>query len=168
MKKTFTTLKSYTKSLLMMAALVFTTMGMTSCEDEYIASTLEGIWSGEVATEVFSNRYGYQTEYTDVDIEFYSDPYRYASGRGVEYDYMSRWKYTETYFRYEVKNRVIYIDYEDGTHIAIANYRLNDNYFRGTFADYRTGEPIADFRFYKIHDIRAKKMRNYAEADTDE
>lgn len=126
-----------------------------SCEDDEIAQTLDGIWEGEVATEYFSYRHGVQTEYQAVDIEFYTDPYRYARGTGIEYDYYrSGYWYTASNFDFEVRNGVIYLDYDDGSYVAIRNYRLSDNRFRGEFIDYYSGRFLASFDFVKVSDWR--------------
>lgn len=136
---------------IIMAMISFT---LYSCEDEDIAQTLDGIWEGEVATEYFSYRWGTRTEYQAVDIEFYVDPYRYARGTGVEYDYDSRYYYTECGFYFEVYNGIIYLDYDDGSQVAIRNYRLTDNRFSGEFINYRTGEYLASFNFVKVNNWR--------------
>ena len=133
--------------ILMLAMMLVT---LTSCEDETITSRLEGVWSGEVAQTFFSHRYGRVTEYTDIDMEFYTDPFATKSGRGVEIDYTSRYRYTECYFNFRVRDGIIYIDYEDGTNVAIRNYVLRGDYFSGVFTDYHTGERLADFRLHKI------------------
>lgn len=126
---------------------------LNSCEDDEIAQTLDGIWEGEVATEYFNYRWGVQAQYQDVDIEFYTDPYRYAKGTGVEYDYYG-YQYTVCQFVFEVSNGIIYLDYEDGSHVAIRDYRLNDNHFSGNFIDYDTGRFLASFDFVKVSDWR--------------
>lgn len=148
MKATIKTLATY-----MMLALF--ALCMNACnEDDDIAMTLDGIWEGEVASEYFSHRWGVQTEYQAVDIEFYTDPYRYAKGTGVEYDYQRNGRYIECYFNFEVYNGIIYIDYADGSYVAIRNYRLSNNHFSGEFIDYDTGNYLANFNFVKVTDWR--------------
>lgn len=150
MKKYFSKTKSRMSAFLMLMAVALTVVSLTSCEDFYVSSTLEGVWQGEVAQSVFNSRYGHSTEYTDVEIEFFNDPYRTTSGKGVEKDFISSRRYTTTFFYYTVKNGRIYLDYEDNTHLVIANYRLNSRQFSGTFCDYRTGRDIAQFYLYKV------------------
>lgn len=112
--------------------------------------TLEGTWVGSVKSEYFDRRYGYTTEWTDVQLEFYKDPYLYAEGSGREVDHNAPNYSSVTGFNYSVRNHVIYIDYYDGTHIAIYNYRLWMNEFYGEFHDYYTGEYLASFQFKRL------------------
>lgn len=137
--------------------LALMTITMMSCENDEIAAKLDGIWEGEVKSEYFSHRWRKTvTEYQAVDIEFFKDPYHYAEGEGVEYDYTyinqrTGWtEYVKCRFRYVVRNRNIYLDYEDGSRIAIYNYSLNNNHFRGSFHDYDTGRKIVDFDFIRV------------------
>ncbi len=146
---------------LFVALLAFT---FNSCEDDEIAQHLDGIWEGEVASTYFSHRWGEQTQYQYVDIEFYTDPYRYAKGTGVEYDYYGNsYYYSECRFSFEVENGIIYIDYEDGTSVAIRNYRLNNNRFSGDFIDYRTGDYLASFDFVKVTNWRYNRYTRSGE-----
>lgn len=126
-----------------------------SCEDDEIAQQLDGIWEGEVASTYFSHRFGERTEYQYVDIEFYADPYRYAKGTGIEYDYYGNsYYYSECSFSFEVRNGIIYLDYQDGTSVAIRNYRLNGSRFSGDFIDYWSGDYLASFNFVKVNNWR--------------
>lgn len=152
-------------SVLMLTLMLFT---MTSCEDEAITSRLEGLWAGEVAQTFFSYRYGTVTEYTDIEMEFYTDPLATKSGRGLEIDYTSRYRYTQCYFNFHVSDGVIYLDYEDGSRIAIRNYVLRNNYFSGIFSDYRTGERLADFRLQKISGPRYETDYGWSRATPEE
>lgn len=157
MKRTMKKLASY--CLLMML-----TTTILSCEDDDIAQSLDGIWEGEVATEYFSYRWGTQIDYQAVDIEFYADPYRYAKGTGVEYDYMrNSYRYIESFFSFEVRNGRIYLDYDDGSHVAIYNYRLSNNHFTGEFQDAITGRHLADFNFIKVSDWRHNRYSRSSE-----
>ncbi|MBQ4446186.1 MAG: hypothetical protein IJK09_00135 [Prevotella sp.] len=139
-------------NLMVMVLLAMLSMTIVSCEedDESVAYNLEGTWVGSVKSEYFDRRYGYTTEWTDVQLEFYKDPYLYAEGSGREVDYNGRYYSSVTGFNYSVRNHVIYIDYYDGTHIAIYNYRLWMNEFYGEFHDYYTGEYIASFQFERL------------------
>lgn len=141
------------KRLLFYYVAAVMTLTVTSCEDDEIARTLDGIWEGEVATEYFTYR-NYTADYQYVDIHFYTDPSHYASGTGVEYDYQSNHYYTKCEFTFSVKSGRIYLNYEDGTRVVIRNYTLKDNRFSGDFIDYDTGEYLATFNFYKVSDWR--------------
>lgn len=132
-------------------AMAMTMMTMTSCEDEMISSELQGIWRGEVAEEYFNGRYGHDMMYTEIELQFFEDPFSFTKGSGIEVDYYGR-RYTECRFRYEVKNRVIYLDYNDGTHVMIYNWRMRNGHFIGDFHDYRTGDFLASFNLYKVAD----------------
>ena len=72
-------------TMVMIAMLSFT---FVSCEmdDDDIAYNLEGIWEGEIRGEYF-DRYGHGTTYNGARIEFYQNPYEYASGSGREIDF---------------------------------------------------------------------------------
>ena len=77
--------KLYNLFTLAMVALMSLTF--TSCEDEYIASSLEGTWEGYTNMQaVYDGRY-YNSTYSYVD--FTTDPFRYTSGRGHWVDYFS-------------------------------------------------------------------------------
>lgn len=143
--------------------IVFSVITLSSCDDDEIAQTLDGIWEGEVAKDFFSHRWGTQKEYYAVDMEFYADPYRYAQGTGVEYDYLYNGDYTPCRFRFEVQNGIIYIDYDDDTHVAIRDYHLSNNHFSGVFIDYYSGYEIATFDFVKVTNWRHD--RSYRSGD---
>ena len=146
MKKIFT--------LALMAMTVMVTL--SSCQrDEEIAEDLAGIWEGEVAQTYFVNRYSTAVDYQSVDIEFYKNPYRYAKGDGIEYDYSGYDRHGNCYyyvcrFVYEVRNGYIYMDYEDDTHVVISRYSLSGTRFSGTFNDYYSGEYLADFDLFRV------------------
>ena len=149
------TMKAKLMRIAMMFMAAVMALSLNSCnEDDDIALTLDGIWEGEVAMDYFSHRWGVQTEYQAVDIQFYADPYRYAQGEGIEYDYLPNGYYTECHFYFEVRNGRIYIDYDDGTSVAIRNYRLTGNSFTGEFIDYYTGDYLASFDFIKVTNWR--------------
>lgn len=139
-------------------ALVALTVMVTliSCRDDEIAEDLAGIWEGEVAQAFFVGRYTYEVDYQAVDIEFYKNPYRYAKGDGVEYDYSGYDRYNDCYyyyrcsFVYEVKNGSIYIDYADGTHVVIRDYSLSGTHFSGSFRHYPSERYLADFNFVRV------------------
>lgn len=139
-------------TIMMMLLFAATTITFTSCEtdDEDIAYSLEGVWKGSIVSGYY-NRYGdYRESYTNTQIEFYNDPYHYASGSGREIDY-NRYGWTDVvYFDYTVRNRNIYIDYEDGSSVAIYNWEMYNDTFEGEFHDYYTGEWLASFRLYYV------------------
>lgn len=144
--------KNFRKFMCLIVMAMTAMATLTSCEDEMISRDLQGIWRGEVAQTFFTNRYGRVTEYTDVEIEFQENPFSMRRGTGCEYDYERYGRYTSCRFNYEVNNGNIYLDYADGAHIAIYNFRLNNSYFEGEFHDYRTGEYLASFRLRKVYD----------------
>jgi hypothetical protein len=139
-------------------ALVALTVMVTfiSCRDDEIAEDLAGIWEGEVAQAFFVGRYTYEVDFQRVDIEFYKNPYRFAKGDGIEYDYSGYDRYNNCYyyyacgFVYEVRNGNIYIDYDDGTRVVIRDYSLSGSRFRGTFRNYYGGGYLADFDFVRV------------------
>lgn len=143
------------KKLLSMSLLLVAAVVLTGCDrDEEMAETLDGIWEGQVSQTFFTHR-GYASTYQDVDIEFYKDPYSFAQGDGIEYDYDPySWYYTYCRFNYHVSFGVIYIDYEDGTRVAVNRRSLTDRIFAGTFCDYYTGRYLADFNFVKVANWR--------------
>lgn len=121
-------------------------------EDAMIANDLRGIWRGEIESEYYSHRWGHVTEYTEVEYEFYENPYDYSvrRGKGVEYSYIGQGRGTACRFEYEVRNRDIYLYFEDGADIVITDYRLNNRIFGGDFRDARTGDYIARFSLVKV------------------
>lgn len=176
MKKFFTILLS------LMTVFAFTGCDTAMVEDtnNVIADNLDGIWSGTVAQTFFVHRWGGRgleevTEYQDVDIEFYTNPFRYAKGKGVEYDYTyidertGRCEYVRCDFDFEVRGRNIYIHYYDGyddfsdSYIAIYNFRLNGNIFDGEFHDYYTGEYLASFQLDRVDNWRYSRGDYYME-----
>lgn len=128
---------------------------LSSCHDDEIAQDLAGIWEGEVAQSYFVNRYSTAVDYQSVDIHFYKDPYHYAQGDGVEFDYSGYDRYGNIYyyesrFVYEVRNGRIYMNYDDGTRVVISHYSLSGSRFSGTFNDYYSGDYLADFDLYRV------------------
>ena len=109
--------KIYT--LLALALMGLTPLALTSCvfndDDDYVANSLQGIWRGQIQSEYYYGRYGHDVQYTDTQLEFYSDPYSYASGRGREIDYNYSYYGEEVYFNYTVRDRVIFMDYSSTT-----------------------------------------------------
>ena len=137
-------------------------MTLSSCgEDEDVARRLDGIWEGEVRQN-WAWRWSDYSTYQYVDMEFYIDPYYYAEGTGVEYDYTSSFSYVVCPFSFRVRSGVIYIDYRDGTMVRITNYSLSSGRFSGTFRDYYSGDYLADFTFYKVANFRHYRYSGYS------
>ena len=67
--------KIYTMLMMAIMALAF-----TSCEDEMIADTLEGTWSGNMY--ISSNWDGRTYDITRTEITFEIDPFRFTKGSG--------------------------------------------------------------------------------------
>ena len=140
------------RNMMVMAIVAMLSLTMTSCniEDEFVADDLQGTWYGSVKNEYFNYRYGYTTEWTEVQMEFFKDPFVFAEGSGREIDYCGRQYSSIIGFNYHVRNQVIYIDYYDGTKIAIYNYSLRSSKFSGEFHDYHTGEFKASFNLNRM------------------
>jgi hypothetical protein len=143
MKKNYTT-------LMMMLIGMMTLTTLTSCnwfdEDEDIAYTLEGTWRGNM--KIRSEYGGYTYYSTDTQITFLKDPYRYSSGEGYWVDSYddAPWEYVANHITWTVNLGDIDIYFrEEGTHLTIRNYRLNDDRFTGTLYD--NGQRV-DFSLY--------------------
>ena len=137
--------------LLMMAIVATTTIAVVACDgddDDFIADSLEGTWRGRI---VLSDDWtGLEYGYTQTDVCFLRNPYRYSSGEGYWVDYYngSHWDYVANHITWEVYAGVIYIHFvEDNSDLEIRNYRLDNNYFIGSIYDQGT---IADFRLHHI------------------
>ena len=136
---------------------------LTSCEDEEIARTLDGIWEGEVSV-------GRWNSYQYVDIQFSRD--QYSAGYGMEYDYQGNsGVYVECPFTFKVLNGTIFMEYDDGSRVAIRNYSLTDTHFSGDFyewvGNYSIGSYIAHFDFYKVISWRHSRFGGYYTAQPD-
>ena len=139
-------------SFIMLRIVAVLSLSLTSCKDDDIAKTLDGVWEGEVSQN-YSWRWSNYTRYQYVEMEFIVDPYKYAKGYGYEYDYYSN-GYERVRFNFEVRNEVIYIDYADGVSVRISNYSLTDNRFSGEFRNYHTGVYLGSFSFVKVPGYR--------------
>jgi hypothetical protein len=123
--------KLYTLMLMAMMALTF-----TSCEDEMIADTLEGTWSGNMYVSSYYGGHDYYATHTE--ITFSIDPFRFTRGSGYWVDYYSGapWDYVANHIDWRVDNGRIYVHfYEDNTSVVIADYHLTDSRFTGYIAD---------------------------------
>ena len=129
-------------------ALMTTLFTLTSCEDERIANTLEGTWSGNM---YISSRYdGRVYDATYSEVTFLKNPYAYSSGEGYWVDYYSDapWDYVANHIEWTVDFGTIRVYFvEEGTSIRINDYYLNNDRFYGTIND--NGKPV-DFELYRI------------------
>ena len=136
MKKTFKTLAT-----LLWLALI--SLSFTSCEDEMIASTLEGTWEGNMYISSEWEGRVYDATYTE--IEFLLDPFRYTKGSGYWVDHYrgdAPWQYIACHIDWRVDNGCITVHFrEEGTTIRIEDYRLDDNRFSGYI--YENGNRIS-------------------------
>ena len=135
--------KIYTMLMMAMMALTF-----TSCEDEFIADTLEGTWSGNMFISSYWD--GRTYDITRSEITFEIDPFRFTKGSGYWVDYYSHapWDYVANHIDWSVRNGVIYIYFiEDGDRIEIRDYHLNSKRFYGTIYD---GDNLVDFELYCV------------------
>lgn len=115
------------------------TISLSSCDDEMTAYTLEGTWEGDMYMGYYYGGREYYASYTV--LEFLTDPLSNTSGRGYWVDYYDEFSpYSSFYSRidWRVDNGTIYIRFNDdydysiyNYDIAIRDYRLNDNHFRG-------------------------------------
>ena len=136
MKKIFT---------MMLTALMGITF--TACEDEFVADSLEGTWSGDMYVSSYYDGRDYYATHTE--ITFSIDPFRFTKGSGYWVDYYSGapWDYVANHINWNVSNGNIYIDFlEEGTSVVISDYRLSDSRFSGYIAD---GD--YDIHFYLTH-----------------
>ena len=152
-------------SILALILMGLMSLVVSSCifndDDDYVATNLQGIWRGQIQSEYYYGRYGHNVEYTDTQIEFYSDPYSYARGEGREIDYSYSYYGDVVYFDYYVRDQVIYLDYSDGSRIAIYNWNLYRDTFTGEFHDYVTGSYLASFRLYRVSGSWDSSFRGY-------
>ena len=138
-------MKKFIFSALAMMTTLFT---LTSCDDQRIANTLEGTWSGNM---YISSRYdGRVYDATYSEVTFLKDPYAYSSGAGYWVDYYSNapWDYVANHIEWTVDFGTIRVYFvEEGTSIRINDYYLNNDRFYGTIND--NGKPV-DFELYRI------------------
>ena len=123
--------KLYTLMMMAMMALTF-----TACEDEYIADTLEGTWSGKMYVSSYYDGHNYYA--TRTEITFDIDPFRFTKGSGYWVDYYSGapWDYVANHISWRVDDGCITVRFiEDGTSVVISDYRLSDEHFSGYIAD---------------------------------
>ena len=126
-------------SILTVLVIGLGTISLSSCDDEMTAYTLEGTWEGDMYMGYYYGGREYYASYTV--LEFLTDPLSNTSGRGYWVDYYDEFSpYSSFYSRidWRVDNGTIYIRFNDdydysiyNYDIAIRDYRLNDNHFRG-------------------------------------
>lgn len=106
-----------------------------SCEDERIASSLEGTWSGNMYVSSYYDGRDYYA--THSEITFSIDPFRYTRGSGYWVDYYSGapWDYVANHIDWRVDRGNIYVDFiEERTSLVISDYRLSNSRFSGYIA----------------------------------
>ena len=134
-------MKKFYTHLSIVAAILLTMTAMSSCDtDREEAYMLSGEWTGNFGMFYQDYHTGqvYWADYTDIR---FLPAYDYAThGTGEEIDFFS-WpcpvRYQSFFFRWEIRNGVIYLDYAyaHDLDVAIYDYRLSDSYFAGRFGD---------------------------------
>lgn len=125
-------------SFLAFALIAIMSFTFSSCdEDHEIAFELDGTWEG-----VVYDNHGYRY---DVDFRFRQDGFS-RHGRGYEYDRPGG----PITFRWSVENGNIFLDYEDNTHVVIADYRLSSRYLDGYLQETRRGWNKGDIHLTKV------------------
>ena len=136
------------KKIFTMLTMAMMALAFTSCEDEYIADTLEGTWTGNMY--ISSEWDGRYYDATSTEVTFLRDPFTFTSGSGYWVDYYSNapWDYVANHIDWTVNNGVIKVYFiEEGSTIYISNYHLNSSRFTGTIND--GGKPV-DFDLYNV------------------
>jgi hypothetical protein len=129
-------------------AMMTTLFTLTSCDDQRIANTLEGTWSGNMYISSRYNGRVYDATYSEVT--FLKNPYAYSSGEGYWVDYYSDapWDYVANHIEWSVDYGTIHVHFvEEGTSIRISDYHLNNDRFYGRINDH--GTPV-DFELYRV------------------
>lgn len=138
--------------IIMMSAFAF-----TSCldfEDTNQSMVLSGEWRGDFGM-YYNYVDGYGRQYTFDCYDSYltfTPAYSYAThGRGTQVDYYDYGPYEYQYYKFSwsVSDGNIYLtyDYDHQLDVCIRNYRMNNDYFSGTFSISGTS-----FRLRKIAD----------------
>lgn len=125
----------------MLLVALTTMMSLTSCEDEAIASDLEGTWEGRLYMSKTYNGRTYDS--TSSKIEFNMSPFKFKSGTGYWVDYYDEYgwgcNYVASRFNWTVNNGRICITFSsDGVTVYIENYSLSRNHFSGVLYDGNT------------------------------
>ncbi len=130
MKTTFT---SIMKNFWIIGLMSIGMCCLSSCdEDEQIGSYVSGRWFGDMDMWLGEERA------LGSEIEFYPEGWGSTQGRGIEVDYYHRGSIRHD-FRWRIRDGVIYMTFDDSDlDCAIADYRIDEYYFRGYIADYYT------------------------------
>ena len=118
-----------------MAFMAVMTMSLfVSCdEDDEIAYTLNGTWTGNLSA-YYQDRWGLVGDHYRTTITFYND----GTGEEVDYDVRSPYRdYSYCPFIWTVNNGTITLRYQDSNWapVYIYDYSLNSNYFSGYMDD---------------------------------
>lgn len=129
---------------------MMTIVSFSSCEDENIATDLDGIWRGNMYMQHEWDGRVYESTYSE--IEFIQNPGISHSGRGYWVDYYNSYgwgrDYVYNHITWTVRHGSIYVYFEEeGTEIVIDNYTLNSRYFDGIIND--NGYPVS-FRLNRV------------------
>ena len=124
-------------------------------KDQEMAYYLDGVWNGYIASR----------ETYNVTMEFVQNGIFSSSGYGYEEDCKWSGHVSRARFRWNVSNRYIYLDYDDGTHFVMdcdffPKYARVGEIFQGTIYETRTKEDVARFSLKKIylHEDRSNKQ----------
>lgn len=124
---------------------VMTVSLFVSCdEDDEIAYTLNGTWTGNLSA-YYQDRWGLVGDHYRTTITFYND----GTGEEVDYDVRSPYRdYSYCPFFWTVNNGTITLRYQDSNWVPvyIYDYSLNSNYFSGYMDDGTSRDII--FRFF--------------------
>lgn len=129
-------MKRFLKSLTVLLVSLVAVLPLTSCEDEYVADTLQGTWEGNMYVQTAYLGQHYTATYTE--IEFLLDPFRYTKGSGYWVDYYSDapYDYVANHIDWRVDDGRIEVYFrEEGYTVYIDDYRLTDDRFVGTLYD---------------------------------
>lgn len=145
-------------TILTFALLAIMSFSLTSCdEDQQIALELDGTWRGTVDTD---------REVFYVDIRFYQSGFS-RHGHGYEFDEpihgYGHGVYSE--FNWSVENGNVYLDYDDGSHVVIAEYDLVTRYGQksliGRLQQVRNGWTMGYINLLKLTDNRYDNGYDY-------
>ena len=143
MKKNITLKEALLKGKMawMAGLMLIAMMGLTSCDTDYwyddrddeIGYAVSGHWFGDL--DMYNSYTGERAEGSE--IEFRPSGAGFYRGTGVEIDYYYRSRPVTNYFDWEVRNRRLYLYFEDSDlDCVIVNYRLTATYFSGYIEGY--------------------------------
>lgn len=165
-------MKRFYNTIWMLALLLTTLVGFSSCmdEDDRIGYDIRGHWFGDM--DMWYN--GERAQGTEIE---FTSGWGYTRGSGVQVDYY-RYHAVTSYFNWEVRNRILYLTYDDpNLDCAIVDYSLSYDYFRGYVADPFTLENTSYFSLrnydrywdqygYGRYDYYVKGQTRSADADS--